>query len=198
LSSAISAAWYGAFGRMQAGLIGINDVIGILWGTMGGQVAVALAGEPERIVPTQLAIIAVSTILTGVASIVFGHLGLGKLMLLFPAPVTSGFLGSIGFFIFKSSLQISSGVKFRYLWPQDFEQFLQVQPLARVACMFGALAFMRKVPPRLVKLFPNAVVKKLGGLVCQLVPLFLFYLVVQISGVDMMDLSEAGWTYPRQ
>ena len=35
-----------------------------------------------RIVPTQLAIIAVSTILTGVASIVFGHLGLGKLMLL--------------------------------------------------------------------------------------------------------------------
>ncbi|CAE7903937.1 YGR125W, partial [Symbiodinium microadriaticum] len=47
LSSAISAAWYGAFGRMQAGLIGINDVIGILWGTMGGQVAVALAGEPE-------------------------------------------------------------------------------------------------------------------------------------------------------
>ena len=45
--------------------------------------------------------------------------------------------------------------------------------------MFGALVFMRKVPPRLVKLFPNAVVKKLGGLVCQLVPLFLFYLVVQ-------------------
>ncbi|CAE7800145.1 unnamed protein product [Symbiodinium sp. CCMP2592] len=199
LSSAISAAWYGAFGRMQAGLIGINDVIGILWGTMGGQVAVALASEPERIVPTQLAIIAVSTILTGIASIVFGHLGLGKLMLLFPAPVTSGFLGSIGFFIFKSSLQISSGVKFRYLWPQDFEQFLQVQPLARVACMFGALVFMRKVPPRLVKLFPkSAPVKKLGGLACQLVPLFLFYLVVQIAGVDMMDLSEAGWTYPRQ
>lgn len=32
-----------------------------------------------------------------------------------------GFLGSIGFFIFKSSLQISSGVPFRYLWPENFQ-----------------------------------------------------------------------------
>ena len=51
--------------------------------------------------------------------------------------------------------------------------------------MFGALVFMRKVPPRLVKLFPkSAPVKKLGGLACQLVPLFLFYVVVQsFSGI---------------
>ncbi|CAE7537495.1 unnamed protein product [Symbiodinium pilosum] len=120
-------------------------------------------------------------------------------MLLFPAPVTSGFLGSIGFFIFKSSLQISSGVKFRYLWPQDFGEFLQVQPLARVLCMFAALMFIRRVPPMLVKLFPKSTaVKKLGGLVCQLVPLFLFYLVVRLTGVDMTELSKEGWTYPRQ
>ena len=38
-----------------------------------------------------------------------------------------GFLGSIGFFIFKSSLQISSGVAFHYLWPVNFEE--RVWPL---------------------------------------------------------------------
>lgn len=36
-SSAVSALWYGLFGRLQYGLIGINDVVGILWGTLGAQ-----------------------------------------------------------------------------------------------------------------------------------------------------------------
>ncbi|CAJ1332437.1 unnamed protein product [Effrenium voratum] len=195
-SSAVSALWYGLFGRMQSGLIGINDVIGILWGTIGGQISQQV--DSAQIFPTQLAIIAVSTVLTGMASIIFGQLGLGKLMLLFPAPVTSGFLGSIGFFIFKSSLQISSGVKFHYLWPISFEDFLQPQPLARVGCMFAALAFMRKVPPLLVKAFPYPSVKKLGGLVCQLIPLFAFYLVTSLAGIDMEELTDQGWTYPKQ
>lgn len=196
-SSAVSAVWYGLFGRMQFSLIGINDVIGILWGTMGTQIQKSV--EASQIVPTQLAFIGVSTVLTGVVSILFGQLGLGKLMLLFPAPVTSGFLGSIGFFIFKSSLQISSGVAFHYLWPVNFEEFCQVQPLSRVLCMFAALIFMRQMPPILVKAFPRyPSVKKLGGLVCQLVPLFLFYLVVSLAKIDMEELTEQGWTYPRQ
>eukprot|EP00435_Cladocopium_sp_Y103_P034367 s2891_g8.t2 len=190
-SSAVSAVWYGLFGRMQFSLIGINDVIGILWGTMGNEIQKSV--EASQIVPTQLAFIGVSTVLTGVVSILFGHLGLGKLMLLFPAPVTSGFLGSIGFFIFKSSLQISSGVAFHYLWPVNFEEFCQVQPLSRVLCMFAALIFMRQMPPILVKAFPRyPSVKKLGGLVCQLVPLFLFYLVVSVAKIDMEELTEQG------
>eukprot|EP00931_Biecheleriopsis_adriatica_P090720 TRINITY_DN64657_c0_g1_i1.p1 TRINITY_DN64657_c0_g1~~TRINITY_DN64657_c0_g1_i1.p1 ORF type:complete len:919 (-),score=196.64 TRINITY_DN64657_c0_g1_i1:6-2762(-) len=198
-SSTLAAFWYGLFGRMQFGLIGINDVIGILWGTMGTQVGFALADEPSKIAPTQLAIIAVSTVLTGIASILFGQLGLGKLMLLFPAPVTSGFLGSIGLFIFKSSLQISSGVKFHYLWPLDWGEFCQMQPLARVACMFAALAFMRQVPPLLVKTCKgNQAVKKLGGLICQLLPLLFFYLGTWAAGIGMDTLTEEGWTYPKQ
>jgi len=198
-SSAIAAVWYGLFGRMQFGLIGINDVIGILWGTIGAEVGLALAEEPEKIAPTQLAVIGVSSVLTGLSSILFGQLGLGKLMLLFPQPVTSGFLGSIGLFIFKSSLQISSGVKFRYLWPVSFPDFCKVQPLARVACMFGALFFMRNVPPLLVKAFPKSgPVKKLGGLVCQLLPLFFFFLAARLAGVDMDELTDEGWTYPKQ
>jgi len=196
-SSAVSAVWYGLFGRMQFSLIGINDVIGILWGTIGSQIQKQV--DATQIVSTQLAFIAVSTVLTGIVSILLGQLGMGKLMLLFPAPVTSGFLGSIGFFIFKSSLQISSGVPFRYLWPQNFTEFCQPHPLARVLCMFGALVFMRQIPPILVKAFPRyPSVKKLGGLVCQLVPLFVFYLVVALANIDMEELTEQGWTYPRQ
>lgn len=198
-SSCIAALWYGLFGRLQYGLIGINDVIAILWGTMGGQVAAALSEEPSKIAPTQLAIIASSTVLTGVFSIVFGKLGLGKLMLLFPAPVTSGFLGSIGFFIFKSSLQIASGVKFRYLWPMSWEEFCQPQPLARVGCMLASLWFMRHVPPMLTKVFPKSgAVKKLGGLVCQLLPLAIFFLATNFMGITMDMLTELHWTYPKQ
>eukprot|EP00429_Kryptoperidinium_foliaceum_P002592 CAMPEP_0176019662 /NCGR_PEP_ID=MMETSP0120_2-20121206/9505_1 /TAXON_ID=160619 /ORGANISM="Kryptoperidinium foliaceum, Strain CCMP 1326" /LENGTH=904 /DNA_ID=CAMNT_0017352743 /DNA_START=24 /DNA_END=2738 /DNA_ORIENTATION=+ len=198
-SSCVSALWYGLFGRLQYGLIGINDVVGILWGTLGAQVAHALRDDPERIPPTQLAVIMISTLLTGACSIGFGKLGLGKLMLLFPAPVTSGFLGSIGFFIVKSAMQMCSGVKFQYLWPVDFAEFLSAQSMGRIACMCGMLMFMWYMPPLLKKAFPQSdSVKKLGGLVCQLLPLLFFYLGTSSMGISMHTLTETGWTYPKQ
>ena len=43
---------------------------------------------------------------TGVSAMAFGKLGLGKLMLRFPSPVTSGFLGTIGFFLVRTALQV--------------------------------------------------------------------------------------------
>ena len=77
------------------------------------------------------------TSLTGLCSVLLGKLGVGKVevkqaavrmflylrvrqfsvfrqgswqvMLRFPSPVTSGFLGTIGFFLVRTALQISSG-----------------------------------------------------------------------------------------
>mmetsp|Transcript_65116 Transcript_65116/g.136401 ORF Transcript_65116/g.136401 Transcript_65116/m.136401 type:complete len:894 (-) Transcript_65116:138-2819(-) len=198
-SSTISALWYALFGRLQYGLIGINDVIGILWGTLGSEVVLHLQDTPERIPATQLAIMMSSTILTGFISILVGKLGLGKIMLLFPAPVTSGFLGSIGFFIFKSSLQMSSGTRFHYLWPVNFDAFLEWDSLFRVICMFSMLAFMWKAPPVLKTMFPKSTtVKKLGGLFCQLLPLAVFYVVTTGMGISLSELTKRGWTYPKQ
>ena len=42
------------------------------------------------------------------------------------------------------------------------------------------------------------VVKKYGGLFCQLLPLFIFYAVVACSGTSMEDLAMHGWTYPKK
>lgn len=198
-SSAVAALWYGLFGRLQYALIGINDVIGILWGTAGSQVAISLLHAPNKMPPTLLAIIALSTALTGIASLTVGKLGLGKLMLLFPAPVTNGFLGSIGLFVFKSSLQIASGTKFKYLWPVDLDSFVQAHSLGRVASMFAMLIFIRNAPARLQKCFPaSLIVKKLGGLFCQLFPLVVFFGVTLALGISMDELTDAGWTYPSQ
>ena len=45
----------------------------------------------------------------------FSCLAKCQVMLRFPSPVTSGFLGTIGFFLVRTALQISSGVPARSL-----------------------------------------------------------------------------------
>lgn len=51
----------------------------------------------------------------------------------------------------------------------------------------------------LKKRFPDSqVIGKLGGLICQLLPLAVFFVVILVVGVSMDDVSDAGWTYPAQ
>lgn len=92
-----------------------------------------------------------------------------------------------------------SGVKFQYLWPVDFAAFFAAQSLGRLACMCGMLIVMWYAPALLKKAFPKSdAVKKLGGLLCQLLPLAFFYAGTSSLGISMHTLTETGWTYPKQ
>ena len=198
-STSLGILWYGIFGRLQCAYGTAQDVVGILQAGMLLTAARSLAETPEKIPATAVAIICLSAVLTGACSIALGKLGLGKYMLLFPAPVINGFLGAIGFVILRSSLQTSSGVHFVRCYPEDLEAFLAPNSLAQVGLQVAMVLCIRLGPPALQRLFPRSdAVGKLGGIVCQLVPLVLFYVGVAATGSSIDALTEMGWMYPKQ
>ncbi|CAE8614976.1 unnamed protein product, partial [Polarella glacialis] len=198
-STLVGSAFYCVFGRLQYNTNATQEVCAILYGAMAQRAAVQLRDTPERIPATVLALIMTSTVLTGLCSVLLGKLGVGSLMLRFPAPVTSGFLGTIGFFLVRTALQVSSGVEFQYFYPVSFQAFCSVESLAPVTCLLLMVGLMRYGPAQLMRLFPdNKLVKMLGGLSCQLLPPLLFYLVIWVCHISMDTLSRENWTYPAQ
>eukprot|EP00438_Fugacium_kawagutii_P033316 Skav219645 [mRNA] locus=scaffold628:334260:336903:- [translate_table: standard] len=180
-STMAGSAFYAIFGRLQYNTNATQEVCAILYGAMAQNAAFALnrSGKSALIQPTILALIVSSTFLTGLCSVLLGKLGVGKLMLRFPTPVTNGFLGTIGWFLVRTALQVSSGVLPAHL----------VDEVMGVASGFvlrtESLAYSR----RSVNV----------GLFCQLCPLAIFYIVaVLVGGLSMEELSASGWTYPTQ
>lgn len=198
-STMLGSAFYGIFGRLQYNTNATQEVCSILYGAMASKAAIRLAAEPSQIPPTVLALIVVSTVLTGVVSLVLGKLGIGKFMRVFPTPVTSGFLGTIGFFLVKQALTLTSGVDFRYFYPVSLVDFCMPSSSIPLCCLFAMVAFMKKAPAILNDMFPNNKgLKKLSGLICQLLPLAFFYVVIFSLGETLDGLSKSGWTYGSQ
>lgn len=191
--------WYTIFGRLQYGYATQQDLICILQAEMANKAAQSLAAEPAKIAPTVVAIICASSILSGLCSIFIGKLGLGSYMLYFPTPVINGFLGAIGVVVIRAGLQTASGVKFHWFYPLDPVAFCSANSLAQVGCAATMLLIIKYGPTLLVRCFPKShAVQRLSGLLCQLLPLFLFYVVVWVGGISMATLTQAGWTYPDQ
>jgi len=199
-STMAGSAFYAVFGRLQYNTNATQEVCSILYGAMAQNAAIALnkSGKSSLIQPTVLALIVSSTLLTGVCSVLLGKLGVGKLMLRFPTPVTNGFLGTIGWFLVRTALQVSSGVQFQYFYPMDFNAFFSFRSLGPVSCLLAMVALIRHGPAIVARKFPNSKLLKLSGLFCQLCPLAIFYAVVYLIGVSMEELSSSGWTYPAQ
>eukprot|EP00931_Biecheleriopsis_adriatica_P060617 TRINITY_DN36414_c0_g1_i1.p1 TRINITY_DN36414_c0_g1~~TRINITY_DN36414_c0_g1_i1.p1 ORF type:complete len:990 (-),score=172.96 TRINITY_DN36414_c0_g1_i1:13-2628(-) len=196
----VGVLWYALFGRLQYGYATQQDLICILQAEMAAHAAYELQklpGGQAKIPATVVAIICISAVLSGLCSVLVGKLGLGKYMLLFPTPVTQGFLGAIGVVVFRAAWQTASGVKFKYFYPTDWDQFFEPNRIAQVACMLATVFSIRQGPALLKRCFANsAAVERLGGLVCQLLPLAIFYTVVLAAGISMESLQHAGWTYP--
>ncbi|CAE7786346.1 unnamed protein product [Symbiodinium necroappetens] len=200
-STMVGSAFYAIFGRLQYNTSATQEVCAILYGAMAQSAAERLrrSGQPERIPATVLALIMAGTSLTGLCSVLLGKLGVGKVMLRFPSPVTSGFLGTIGFFLVRTALQISSGVQFQYFYPVSFVDFFSLRSMAPVSCLLCMVMLIRTGPGFIAKMYgQNKAVMKLSGLGCQLFPLALFYVVILICGIPMEVLSETGWTFPAQ
>ncbi|CAE7041303.1 ephA [Symbiodinium sp. CCMP2456] len=200
-STMVGSAFYAIFGRLQYNTSATQEVCAILYGAMAQNAAERLrrSGQPERIPATVLALIMAGTSLTGLCSVLLGKLGVGKVMLRFPSPVTSGFLGTIGFFLVRTALQISSGVQFQYFYPVSFADFFSLRSMAPVSCLLCMVMLIRSGPGLIAKMYgQNKAVMKLSGLGCQLFPLALFYVVILICGIPMEVLSETGWTFPAQ
>lgn len=199
-STAFGTLWYAIFGRMQYAYGTAQDVIGILQAVMAARIAETLVGQgKEDMIPaTTIAMICASAVLTGACSFILGKMRLGRFALLFPQPVTTGFLGAIGFVIFRSSLQTSSGVKFEKFYPNNVEEFCEPLRLAQVGLQIMTVIFIRGAPHLLTILVPSQGAQKVLGLLVQLFPLILFHIVVFSAGISMEWMTENGWVYAKQ
>ena len=203
----VGILWYAFFGRLQYGYGTQQDLICILQAQLAVKVAnrLQLAGAVEKIPATVFATICLSAVLTGIVSIVVGKLAWGTAMLMIPKPVVSGFLGGIGVVVMQAGLNTASSVKFHHLWPDTgWSDFCSSQDrLWQVGCMFGHAAFIILGPMLLhtclrTKRHParKLAVTRYAGLICQLLPLVLFYAVVHAYSVSMGTLEDRGWTFP--
>merc|ERR1740129_1483540 len=166
----IGVLWYATFGRLQFAYATQQDLICILQANLASGAAALLAQTPSRIPATVGAPLCISTILTGLCSVVMGQLGVGSYMLLFPTPVINGFLGAIG-----------------------VDVFCAPGSLAQVGCMLGMVLCIRWGPSLLNRWSPK--LERVSGLVCQLLPLVVFYIIVLAFGLSRKSLWHAGWTY---
>ena len=203
----VGVLWYAVFGRLQYGYGTQQDLICILQAQLASKAAMHLQHDVEKIPATVFAIICFSSILTGIVSIAVGKLAWATSMLMIPKPVVSGFLGAIGVVVLQAAFKTSSGVPFHHFWPDmGLRAFCSSQDrLLQVGCMLLHFFCIQKGPDLCHFLLRTSqhpsrkdAVKKYAGLVCQLAPLFLFYGVVFGSGVEMIDLAEHGWTYPKK
>merc|ERR1740129_732999 len=189
----IGVLWYATFGRLQFAYATQQDLICILQANLASGAAALLAQTPSRIPATVCALICISTILTGLCSVVMGQLGVGSYMLLFPTPVINGFLGAIGVVVLRASMQTASGVQFQYFYPKSIDDFCAPGSLAQVGCMLGMVLCIRWGPSLLNRWSPK--LERVSGLVCQLLPLVFFYIIVLAFGLSRKSLWHAGWTY---
>ncbi|SLN20872.1 Bicarbonate transporter BicA [Roseovarius gaetbuli] len=74
-------------------------------------VAAAASGPPEAQVATAIAAIGASAVLSGLAFWLVGRLGLGRMLRMFPYPVTAGFLASSGVLLVMAALSILTGAQ---------------------------------------------------------------------------------------
>jgi SulP family sulfate permease len=196
-TQSMSVLWYAIFGRLQYAYSTQQDLICILQAEMASHIAILLRHNETKIHATIMAMIGLTTMLSGISCVLLGKLGLGSYMFLFPTTVINGFLGSIGVVVVRAAMQTASGVKFEYFYPTDLRVFLKRNRLAQVCCMCGMVCCIRLGPVYLNRWFPKSKnIHRMGGLVCQLIPLALFYVVVFSCGVPLSKLEELGWTYP--
>jgi hypothetical protein len=174
-TQSMSVLWYAIFGRLQYAYSTQQDLICILQAEMASHIAILLRHNETKIHSTIMAMIGLTTMLSGISCVLLGKLGLGSYMFLFPTTVINGFLGSIGVVVVRAAMQTASGVKFEYFYPTDLRVFLKRNRLAQVCCMCGMVCCIRLGPVYLNRWFPKSKnIHRMGGLVCQLIPLALF------------------------
>ncbi|MBI3159714.1 MAG: SLC26A/SulP transporter family protein [Chloroflexi bacterium] len=136
-----------------------------------------LAASPERQLPTVLAAVALSALLTGLAYYLLGRFQLGNLIRYLPYPVIGGFLAGTGWLLFKGSLDLLAGQNLAGL----LEGAVLLRWLPPLLLALALLFLLRRIShPYLITAFSLALV--LG-----------FYAVMVFSGTTLAQAQAQGW-----
>lgn len=157
-----------------------------------GVVAAALAGSmpatasAEELFATVVAVMVLTSVLSGACSLGMGWFRLGRLVRFMPYPVIGGFLAGTGWLLVTGSLGLMSGI-----------------PFALTAGHFAALF----APPILIKWLPGLVFAVLLLILLRryqhmllmpgmlLAAIALFYLTLLFSDTSIAELRDQGWLF---
>ncbi len=107
--TAIAGAVVGLLSRFACNLSGAQDQPAAILGAIALGLAPMGLTTIEAAVSTLVAIVFASTLLFGIALLLLGSLGLGKLTQLIPYPVVGGFLASVGVLVLSATLGFLTG-----------------------------------------------------------------------------------------
>lgn len=172
----IGSAIYSSTGAIHSS---VQDVPAVLVAVMMASVAASIGSQVA--VPTVLALLAVSTLITGLALFILGSLQLGGLVRYVPYPVIGGFLAATGLLLLQGGLGAITGLS---LSISDIPSLIRLDlivlwiPAVAVAL---ALTFMSRQGNS-----PLAVPGIIAG------ALLTFYLGLLVSGTSLAEATEMG------
>jgi SulP family sulfate permease len=172
----IGSAIFSSSGAIHSSM---QDVPAVLVAVMVASVAASIGSEPAA--PTVLALLAVSTFITGLFLFALGSLQLGGLVRYVPYPVIGGFLAATGWLLFQGGFGAITGFP---LTVSNIPMLLQLDlivlwvPAVTVAL---ALTFVIRRADT-----PLAVPAVIGG------ALLTFYLGLLISGTSIDEATQMG------
>lgn len=133
-------------------------------------------------VPTVVALVAVTTLLLGLALFLVGHFRLGRITRFIPFPVVSGFLAGVAWLIVSGAFTILTGAS---LTVQAFIDFLSPSnlPVILTAATFVAAWIVGR------RWLPTGILMPVLVVAATL----LFHAVVGLAGLDRAALVAEGW-----
>lgn len=161
-----------------------QDTVAAITALMAASVAAHLKaqGAAQQILPTLVAIIALSSILTGIFFLLLGRFRLGSLIRFIPYPVVGGFLAGTGWLILTGAMTVMTGRPFSIvLIPSLFQPDLLSRWLPGALFAVVLLILVRRYKHYLIT--PGLL---LGGLL-------LFYAILWLGNTSIAQASERGW-----
>ena len=164
------------------GMVAIPTVASaVIVASIAGNLANALAGQTERIFPTVIAGITISSLLTGVVFIILGWFGLGNLIRFIPYPVIGGFLAGTGWLVFRGALKSMNGIALDW---NSLPKFLETGALIRwlpgFALGVAILWISRKIKHYLV--IPVIILTSIGT----------FFLILHLTNTTIPEAVKLG------
>jgi SulP family sulfate permease len=144
-------------------------------------VAASIGAKSSDPLPTIVAAIALSALLTGAVFLVLGVLRLGSLVRFIPYPVVGGFLAGTGWLLFAGSISVMADVELSF---------------SHLPALFGRAALFNWLPGLALGIFLTALLRRwhhfllLPGLL--VVAIALFYGVLFAAGISVAEAGARG------
>jgi sulfate permease, SulP family len=157
--------------------------LAIICAVMASSIVVSLTPRaPSEVLPTVIAILALSTFITGAFFLALGAFHLGRLVRFVPFPVIGGFLAGTGWLIVRGAEEVLTGIPLtRATLPQLTHGATSAHLAVGVLLASALLMTSRRYTHFLV--MPGLLVASAG----------LFYLALALIGTPLVHAQAQGW-----